>query len=73
MLWVRATILEEPTHADGPEHIIGERWRRPGEVTAVRDDGTVVNTQGRRCGLSRQGDGCDPATGGLAWFLHGIS
>ena len=60
------------THADGPERITGEWWRRPGEVAAVRDYWAVENTEGRRFWLYRQGDGLDPATGGLSWFLHGF-
>ena len=59
-------------HADGPERITGEWWRRAGEVEAVRDYWTVENQDGRRFWLFRQGDGVDPATGALAWFLHGL-
>ena len=60
------------THADGPERITGEWWRRPGERVAVRDYWTVENQAGRRFWLFRQGNGTDPATGGLSWFLHGF-
>ena len=28
--------------------------------------------RGRRFWLFRQGDGVDPTTGGLSWFLHGF-
>ena len=59
-------------HADGPERITGEWWRRSGEVAAVRDYWAVENQDGRRFWLFRQGDGVDPATGALAWFLHGF-
>ena len=59
-------------HADGPERINGEWWRRDGEVAAVRDYWIVENHEGRRFWLFRQGDGVDPATGGLSWFLHGF-
>ena len=58
--------------ADGPERIHGEWWRRDGEVAAVRDYWTVENEAGRRFWLFRQGDGVDPVTGGLSWFLHGF-
>ena len=65
-------VRHRVTHADGPERITGEWWRRPGEVAAVRDYWAVENTEGRRFWLYRQGDGLDPATGGLSWFLHGF-
>ncbi len=65
-------VRHRVTRADGPERITGEWWRRPGEFAAVRDYWTVENTEGRRFWLYRQGDGLDPATGGLAWFLHGF-
>ncbi|TLU70862.1 Y-family DNA polymerase [Lichenicoccus roseus] len=58
--------------ADGPERIHGEWWDRPDEVAAVRDYWIVENQHGRRFWLFRQGDGVDPATGELAWFLHGL-
>jgi protein ImuB len=58
--------------ADGPERITGEWWRRANELTAVRDYWAVENQDGRRFWLFRQGDGVDPGTGGLAWFLHGF-
>ena len=58
--------------ADGPERIAGEWWRRDAEVAAVRDYWIVENEKGRRFWLFRQGDGVDPATGGLSWFLHGF-
>ncbi len=58
--------------ADGPERITGEWWRRSSEVAAVRDYWVVETGDGRRFWLFRQGDGIDPATGDLAWFLHGF-
>ena len=58
--------------ADGPERIHGEWWRRAGEWAALRDYWIVETGTGRRFWLFRQGDGCDPATGGLRWFLHGF-
>ncbi|MCQ8242539.1 Y-family DNA polymerase [Rhizosaccharibacter radicis] len=60
------------TRADGPERITGEWWRRDGELAAVRDYWIVENEAGRRFWLFRQGDGVDPATGSLGWFLHGF-
>ncbi len=59
-------------HADGPERIAGEWWRRDAEVAALRDYWAVENEAGRRFWLFRQGDGVDPATGALSWFLHGF-
>ncbi|WP_120010002.1 Y-family DNA polymerase [Teichococcus vastitatis] len=58
--------------ADGPERIAGEWWRRTGEVAAVRDYWAVEDEDGNRFWLFRRGDGVDPATGDLSWFLHGI-
>ncbi len=60
------------THADGPERITGEWWRRSSESTAVRDYWAVESQEGRRFWLYRQGDGVDPGTGTLCWFLHGF-
>jgi protein ImuB len=59
-------------HADGPERIHGEWWRRSGEMVALRDYWAVENAEGRRFWLFRQGDGVEVATGGLSWFLHGF-
>ncbi len=58
--------------ADGPERIHGEWWQRDGEVWAVRDYFRVEDQDGARFWLFRRGDGVDPATGGLEWFLHGL-
>lgn len=58
--------------ADGPERIHGEWWRRDGEARAVRDYWAVEDEEGRRYWLFRRGDGADPATGDLGWFLHGL-
>ncbi len=59
-------------HADGPERIAGEWWRRAGEVSALRDYFRVEDTEGRRFWLFRRGNGLDPATGDMRWFLHGL-
>ena len=59
-------------HADGPERIHGEWWRRDGEREVVRVYFAVEDDAGRRFWLDRRGDGIDPATGDLRWFLHGL-
>jgi len=58
--------------ADGPERIHGEWWRRAGEAEAVRDYFQVEDEAGARFWLYRRGDGVDPATGDLSWYLHGV-
>ena len=58
--------------ADGPERIHGEWWRRDAELFAVRDYFAVEDEEGRRFWLFRRGNGVDPATGDLSWFLHGV-
>jgi len=58
--------------ADGPERVHGEWWRRSAEVAAVRDYFAVEDEDGCRFWLFRRGDGADPATGDLRWFLHGL-
>jgi len=58
--------------ADGPERIFGEWWRRDGEMRAVRDYWAVEDEAGERFWLYRSGDGVEPETGNLAWFVHGI-
>ena len=65
-------VRHRVARADGPERITGEWWRRAGERAAVRDYWAVEDESGRRFWLFRQGDGLDPATGDLAWFLHGL-
>ena len=58
--------------ADGPERIHGEWWRSAGEADAVRDYFQVEAEDGARFWLYRRGDGVDPATGDLSWYLHGV-
>jgi protein ImuB len=58
--------------ADGPERIAGEWWRRDAETVALRDYWQVEDAAGRRFWLYRRGDGMDPATGDLRWFVHGV-
>ena len=40
--------------------------------SGVRDYWVVEDEAGQRFWLYRRGDGTDPATGDLAWFLHGL-
>ena len=58
--------------ADGPERIYGEWWKRRGEEQAVRDYFLVEDEAGARFWLFRRGDGADPRTGDLSWYLHGV-
>jgi protein ImuB len=60
------------TRADGPERIHGEWWRRLSEAEAVRDYFQVEAEDGARFWLYRRGDGVDPATGDLSWYMHGV-
>ena len=59
-------------HADGPERIHAEWWVRDREMWAVRDYFRVEDGDGARFWLFRRGDGVEPATGDLGWFLHGL-
>lgn len=56
---------------DGPERIHGEWWVRDGEVWAVRDYYRVEDREGRRFWVFRRGDGIQPETGDLSWWMHG--
>ena len=58
--------------ADGPERVFGEWWHRDPETAAVRDYFAVEDESGERFWLYRSGDGEDPATGDLRWYLHGV-
>ena len=58
--------------ADGPERIFGEWWRLDGEVDAVRDYFQLEDEAGERFWVFRRGDGEQPSTGDLSWFLHGL-
>ncbi|HJS87144.1 MAG TPA: DNA polymerase Y family protein, partial [Acetobacteraceae bacterium] len=69
-IWRR--VRHRVRRADGPERISGEWWRSEREVAAVRDYWAVEDEGGRRFWLYRSGDGIDPATGDLSWFLHGL-
>jgi protein ImuB len=59
-------------HADGPERIAGEWWKRDREWAAVRDYFRVEDEDGRRFWLFRRGNGRDEQTGDMRWFLHGF-
>lgn len=62
-------------HADGPERLHGEWWREAGTEAAqpqlVRDYFQVETESGGRYWLFRLGDGENPATGPMTWFVHG--
>jgi len=58
--------------ADGPERIHGEWWRARAEADAVRDYFQVEDEEGARFWLFRRGNGTDPRTGDLSWYLHGM-
>ena len=59
-------------HADGPERIAGEWWKRDRELLSVRDYFQVEDEDGRRFWLFRRGNGSDADTGDMRWFLHGF-
>jgi len=59
-------------HADGPERIAGEWWKRDREWLSVRDYFRVEDEDGRRFWLFRHGNGSDADTGDMHWFLHGL-
>ena len=63
------------TQGDGPERLHGEWWREAGAESvlpmAVRDYYQVETETGGRYCLFRLGDGENPLTGPMQWFLHG--
>ncbi|WP_428493499.1 Y-family DNA polymerase [Rhodopila sp.] len=59
-------------HADGPERIAGEWWKREREWASVRDYFRVEDEDGRRFWLFRRGDGSEADSGDMRWFLHGV-
>jgi protein ImuB len=63
--------LHDVIAGDGPERIHGEWWVRDGEVWAVRDYYRVEDGEGRRFWVFRRGDGVEPETGDLSWWMHG--
>ena len=58
--------------ADGPERVFGEWWVADAEQDSVRDYFQVEDQDGERFWLFRAGDGQDPATGSMRWYLHGL-
>jgi len=58
--------------ADGPERIYGEWWKHLSEADSVRDYFQVEDDSGARFWLFRRGDGVDPRTGDLSWYIHGV-
>lgn len=65
-------LLYRVRRADGPERLYGEWWKRTAEAEAVRDYFQVEDEEGKRFWLFRRGDGADPRTGDLSWYLHGV-
>ena len=63
--------LYRVARADGPERIYGEWWKDSGEADSVRDYFQVEDEEGARFWLYRRGDGFDPRTGDLSWWLQG--
>lgn len=63
--------MHEVVAGDGPERIHGEWWVRDGEVWAVRDYFRVEDRAGGRFWVFRRGDGVEPNTGDLSWWMHG--
>jgi protein ImuB len=59
-------------HADGPERIAGEWWKRDREWSSVRDYFRVEDEDGRRFWMFRRGNGSDLETGDMRWFLQGF-
>jgi protein ImuB len=60
------------TRSDGPERVFGEWWRMEEERHLVRDYFQVEDNDGERFWLFRAGDGENPATGTMRWYLHGV-
>jgi protein ImuB len=60
---------------DGPERLQGEWWQGGGiegeTHLTVRDYYQVETETGGRYWLFRLGDGVNPATGSMRWFIHG--
>jgi protein ImuB len=59
-------------YADGPDRIGGEWWKHEREALAIRDYYRVEDDTGRRFWLFRRGNGRDPATGDMSWYLQGF-
>ena len=65
-------IRHTVTHADGPERIFGEWWKRAEETDALRDYFHVEVDDGRRFWLFRTGDGESGDPEKLKWYVHGV-
>jgi protein ImuB len=65
-------VAHRVRRADGPERVFGEWWLNEAEIGAVRDYFQVEDEAGQRFWIFREGDGQDPETGRLDWFLHGF-
>jgi protein ImuB len=65
-------VRHKVRHADGPERIAGEWWKRDVEWVSVRDYFRVEDEDGRRFWLFRRGNGSAVETGDMRWFLHGL-
>jgi protein ImuB len=65
-------VAHRVRRADGPERVFGEWWRSDDEIGAVRDYFQVEDEAGQRFWIFREGDGQDPDTGNLDWYLHGF-
>ncbi len=65
-------IRRQVVRADGPERVFGEWWRQDTERHSVRDYFQVEDQAGERFWLFRSGDGMDPASGPMRWYLHGL-
>ncbi|MGQ0558377.1 MAG: DUF6504 family protein, partial [Sphingosinicella sp.] len=64
--------LWQVRQADGPERIHGEWWKNRAETEAVRDYFQVEEEGGQRLWLFRRGDGENPGSGDLGWYVHGV-
>jgi protein ImuB len=64
-------VRHQVTHAEGPERIAPEWWRRSTRDDAERDYYVVEDVEGRRFWLYRAGryggGGAPPQ-----WFVHGV-
>lgn len=58
--------------ADGPERVFGEWWLADAERSSVRDYFAIEDDGGARFWLFRAGDGVDPTTGSMDWYLQGL-
>jgi protein ImuB len=64
-------VLHRVAHAEGPERIAPEWWRRRKTAEGERDYYVVEDENGRRFWLFRSGLYRDE-TVGPRWFVHGV-